>query len=299
MSSQFQQLSNILQGRYPNYAPLWTISRAQFGDNWEKEISENIACVFGQQPGRMWDEAVDGYAEFCTEAVRAQVFFEKNGRYKATNYQEVLRDCYHSADYMERRYLPGQYLSHSVWPHHQRMLRHYIHDLLPRVATDVKLFYEVGVGCGMYSQVTLQTLPNTRGIGYDISDYALNFTYRVVKAHGLADRYDIRNQDIISKPIEEKADFVVSQEVLEHLEDPAAFIRGLFVATRPGGWAYITAAINAAHTDHIYLYRSPAEVRRQIETAGWQVLDEQVECNYPEKPAEVRPTVAGFLARKP
>lgn len=298
-SSQFQQLSSILQGRYPNYAPLWAKSRDQFGGGWEKEISENIARVFGQQPSAMWDEAVDGYAEFCTEAVRAQVFFEKNGRYKASNYQEVLRECYHSSDYMERRYLPGQYLSHSIWPHHQRMLRHYTNDLLPRVAKDVKLFYEVGVGCGMYSQVTLQALPNARGVGYDISDYALNFTYRVVKAHGMADRYEIRNQDIISKPIEQKADFVISQEVLEHLENPPAFIRGLFVATRPGGWAYITAAINAAHTDHIYLYRSPSEVRGQIEAAGWQVLDEQVECNYPEKPIEVRPTVAGFLARKP
>ena len=297
--SPFRQLADQLHRRYGTFATVWEQSRAQFGEAWEQEISENIVRVFGAEPSQRWDEAVDGYAEFCTEALRAQVFFEKHGHYKASNYQEVLKECYHDADYMEKRYLPGQYLSHSIWPHHQRMLRHFTDVLLPKIAADVSLFYEVGVGCGMYSQKTLQALPQARGVGYDISDNALKLTERVVRAHGLADRYEIRNQDIIAQPIERKADFVISQEVLEHLEDPQAFIHGLFAAARPGGWAYITAAINAAHTDHIYRYRSPDEVRAQIERAGWQVQDVQIECNYPDKPVEFRPTIAGFLARKP
>lgn len=296
--STYSQLSEIIHKNYPNYATLWDKSLQQFGPAWEAEISENIARVFGGTPNARWSEAIDGYAEFCTEALRAQVFFEKHGHYQASNYQEVLKECYHSSDYMERRYLPGQYLSHSIWPHHQRMLRHFTNFLLPRVSQDVTLFYEIGVGCGMYSQKTLQFLPNCRGVGYDISDYALNFTHRIISAHGLVSRYEIRNQDIITAPIESKCDFIISQEVLEHLEDPQAFINGLFAAVRPGGWAYITAAINAAHTDHIYLYRSPDEVRAQIEAAGWHIEDTQVECNYPEKPVEQRPTIAGFLAKK-
>ena len=296
--STFYQLSEIIHKSYPNYASLWDKSREQFGDKWEKEISENIKLVFGGAPNSRWNEAVDGYAEFCTEALRAQVFFEKTGRYQATSYQEVVKSCYHSADYMEKRYLPGQYLSHSIWPHHQRMLRRFIGTLLPKISNEVALFYEVGVGCGMYSQVTLQCLQQTKGIGYDISDYALDFTMRIIKAHGLDSRYETRNQNIITDPIDDKCDFVISQEVLEHLEDPETFIRGLHTAVRPGGWSYITAAINAAHTDHIYLYRSPEEVRRQIENAGWSVVDAQIECNYPEKPIEKQPTIAGFLSRK-
>jgi 2-polyprenyl-3-methyl-5-hydroxy-6-metoxy-1,4-benzoquinol methylase len=296
--STFQQLSALLRERYPNYAGLWEKSREEFGPDWEAEISTNIRRVFGGEPGPRWAEAIDGYAEFCTEALRAQVYFERTGRYRATSYQEVVRDCYHSADYMERRYLPGQYLSHMIWPHHQKMLRHFTRTLLPRVTADVARFYEVGVGCGMYSQRTLQLLPESRGVGFDISDYALGFTRRVVEAHGVGGRYATRNQNIIATPIPEKADLVISQEVLEHLEDPAAFVRGLFAATRPGGWGYITAAINAAHTDHIYLYRSTGEVREQIEGAGWRVEDVQVESNYPEKPPEQRPTIVGFLTRR-
>ncbi|GAG91349.1 unnamed protein product, partial [marine sediment metagenome] len=102
----------------------------------------------------------------------------------------------------------------------------------------------------------------------------------------------------ISRPIETKADFIISQEVLEHLDDPQSFINGLYDATRVGGWGYITAAINAGHTDHIFLYRSPEEVRTQIEQAGWSIYDEQIESNYINKPVEIRPTIVGYLTRK-
>lgn len=294
-----QQLMDRCRATAPRFVGQWEKSRVLFGPQWEAEISENIGRVFGSEPSPAWDELLDGYAEFCTDALRAQVFFEKTGRYPADNYAVVNQSCYQSPDYMLRRYLPGQYASHMVWPHHYRLLRGFCDRVLPQVGPDTRVFYEVGVGCGMYSQRTLAALPHARGVGYDISDYALQFTHRVITAHGLADRYRIRNQDIISAPIADKADFVISQEVLEHLEDPQAFIHGLFAAARPGGWAYITAAITAAHTDHIYLYHSADEVRAQIEAAGFDVRDAQIECNYPEKPVEFRPTVAAFLARRP
>ena len=298
MRTTFSQLLQEMKEKYPNYAPLWVQSRDRFGSAWEQELSHHLDLVFGAQPSERWDEAVKGYAEFCTEALRAQLFYERHGRYPASNYQEVLETCYRSADYMQVRYLPGQYISHFIWPHHQRMLRHYIDELLPRISADVVLFYEVGVGCGMYSQETLRAIPGARGVGLDISDYALEFTSRVVKAHGLGERYSTRNQDIIQEDIVEKADLVISQEVLEHLEDPGAFVGGLFRATRDGGWGYITAAVNAAHTDHIYHYKSVSEVEEQIVSSGWSVDDVQVECNYPEKPEEHRPTIVGFLCRK-
>jgi len=296
--SVFRKLYQIIKEKYPNYASQWLRSLNEFGKDWEEEISINISRVFGSEYNEKWEQAVLGYAEFCTEALRAQVFFEKNNRYKASNYSEVVKECYHSSDYMKIRYLPGQYLSHYIWPHHQKMLRHFMRNLLPKIKDDVSLFYEVGVGCGMYSQKSLEKMPKAQGIGYDISDYALEFTLDVVRKHNFGKRYAIKNQDIISKPINRKADFVISQEVLEHLEDPQAFIVGLYNATEPKGWGYITAAINASHTDHIYLYRSPEEVQKQIEAAGWKVYDVQIESNYPDKPVEVRPTIAGYLVRK-
>ena len=190
--SVFKKLYQIIEDKYPNYAPLWLKSLDQFGETWEEEISHNISCVFGGEYNKRWDEAVEGYAEFCTEALRAQAFFEKNKCYKASDYETVVKECYHSPEYMQIRYLPGQYLSHYIWPHHQKMLRHFVQNLIPKIKDDVSLFYEVGVGCGMYSQRSLYAIPKATGVGYDISSYSLEFTQRVLQAHGLGDRYKIK-----------------------------------------------------------------------------------------------------------
>lgn len=297
--STFQQMFALVEGSYPNYAGAWSEARTTNGGSWEKEISERIALVFGSMPNDDWREAVDGYAEFCTDALRAQVFFERHGRYPESDYDTVVAACYADEDYMNRRYLPGQYLSHYIWPHHFRMLSRYRDVLLGGVSSEIRNFYEVGVGCGMYSLQTLLRRPECRGIGFDISPFSTAFTARVVKAHGLADRYETRTQDAFVNGPSELADLVISQEVLEHLPDPANFVAQLRSMTRPDGWGYITAAINAAHTDHIYLYRSPNEVVEQLERAGWVIVDKQIESNYPEKPEQFRPTIAGFLVQNP
>jgi SAM-dependent methyltransferase len=292
-------MQRLIQERYPTLARVWTNAIERNPPEWERELSGLITRVFGDEPSARWDEAVDGYAEFCTEAMRAQVYFERHGRYQATNYADVVRACYHDADYMQRRYLPGQFLSHFVWPHHNAMLHRYLTVLLPKFAGEVTTFYEIGVGCGMYSLQTLKRLPHVRGVGYDISTYSTDFTKRVIDACGLGGRYHVSNEDIVAHRPAAVADFVINQEVLEHLEDPAGFVKGLVHTVRPGGWGYITAAVNAAHTDHIYLYRSPDEVERQLVDAGWRIVDTQVESNYPEKPIERRPTIVGFLVQRP
>ena len=155
------------------------------------------------------------------------------------------------------------------------------------------------MGCGMYSLKTLESRPSSIGVGFDISKYSLNFTRRVIAAHGFGERYTIQQRDVIARPVTRLCDLIISQEVLEHLEDPPAFLRALRAMLKPGGYGYITAAINAGHTDHIYLYRTADEVRTQLTDAGFNVLDSQIESNYPEKPVELRPTAAGFLVLNP
>jgi len=293
----FSQMYAIMRESYPRFAELWAKSRQDFGPEWEKDFSQKISKLFGDTRNERWTFATDGYAEFCTDALRAQVFFDKHGRYQASNYDDVFKNCYSNYDYMGKRYLPGQYLSHYVWPHHHSMLRRYLAKL-PDFASGVKTFFEVGVGCGMYSHLTLEKMPGTKGTAFDISQHSLDFAANVMKVNGLADRYSTRNCDIIKNPPSDKCDLIICQEVLEHLEDPQLFIGALRNMTKENGLGYITAAINAGHTDHIYLYRKPEEVQAQLEKAGWKILDTHIEQAYPEKPEHQRPTIAGYFLRK-
>ena len=50
-----------------------------------------------------------------------------------------------------------------------------------------------------------------------------------------------------------------------------AFLVGLKKLTTLGGRLFVTAALNAAHADHIYLYRKPEEIIAQVEAAGMHV----------------------------
>lgn len=279
------------------FAKVWEQSYNRFGKEWENDLSKKIELLFGPEDNERWAQAVEGYVAFSFDAIKAQSYFEQHGVYPASSYADCLELCYRNPDYMKRRYLPGQYLSHYIWPHHYTMLSHYRQQVLPQLKA-AKQFYEVGVGCGMYSATTLTEIPEISGIGVDISDYSLGFTQSVVEAHGFGDRYKIMNHNIYDGAPAGKADLVICQEVLEHIESPQDFIAALGDMVRPGGEAYISAAINAAHTDHIYLYRSPAEVRAQLEAAGWRVKSEHIEQVQSGKDEGRRPTIAAYFCTR-
>jgi len=296
MTPYFEHMLAEMKIRYPSFSNTWEETRAEFGASWQAEFEANIANLI--EAGMLTpDEALDGYAEFCTDALRSQIFFERNRRYKASNYAAVAAEYYHNVEFMNRAYLPGMFLSHFVWPHHHRMLL-WFGELMKGLDGKVEAFAEVGVGCGMYSKEVLRLFPASRGSGYDISEHSLAFTKRVAAAFGFGGRYDIHQQDVILKP-PPAVDLLLNQEVLEHLEDPPAFLAALYNMTRPGGHAYIAAAVNAAHVDHIYLYRSVDEVRQQLVAAGYSIVAERAELAYGGKPIEVTPCHAGFLCQRP
>jgi 2-polyprenyl-3-methyl-5-hydroxy-6-metoxy-1,4-benzoquinol methylase len=185
-------------------------------------------------------------------------------------------------------YLPGILLSQFLWSHHYRQLQFFRERYVPK-ASGARLFYDVGVGTGFYSKEMLVALRQVRGIGCDISEHSLGHTTRMLDRWGLAARFEPRWVDILEARLP-PADCIVSVEVLEHLEDPPAFLRALHRMLRPGGVGYITAAINAPNADHIYLYRSIAEVTREIEEAGFRVLDQAEYLGYEPKAGESVPS---------
>src|SRR5665213_200297 len=228
--------------------------------------------------------------------LRNQSFYEKHRRYKASSYAECVDAYYHNADHMIRCYLPGMYLSHLLWPQHYNMLRGFRDGMLRRLEKP-KLFFEVGVGCGMYSKVLLEHFPDIRGIGFDISPYALKFTEDLVTLFDHGDRYTIEQRDI-RHGYHESCDFLVCQEVLEHLENPEEFCRWLYDMITPGGHGYITAAVNAAHSDHIFHFRDPLQLEAMLRAAGFQPKSLQEEFAAGYKTRELTPSLAGYLVER-
>jgi len=64
-------------------------------------------------------------------------------------------------------------------------------------------------------------------------------------------------------------------EVLEHVEEPARFMGRIRELAAPGGYVFITTAINAPAVDHIYLFETPEAVRELVRSAGFAIEGEQ------------------------
>ncbi len=292
------RISRLAAEKTPFFADVWQRQYNEFGELWARDISDALTLLFGSgEEG--WEDALIGYADFSMQALRCQQEFEKTRRYREASAEELLSSCYEDEEFMRASYLPGLFLSHYLWRHHYKLLKFFREDVLPGAGEPAN-FCEVGVGTGLYSFETLRALPESHGKGVDISEYSLDFTRRLVRAAGLSGRYETAQMDVFrSLPgAPDSFDFVVCQEVLEHLEDPAKLCGILLELARPGAAAYITAAINAAHTDHIYLFRTPDEVEKMLVSAGWKIVDSRAEYAYEGKPKDVTPCVAGFFCRK-
>jgi SAM-dependent methyltransferase len=249
-----------------------SIDRAalEFGSEWQKDFETMLGCLYSE--GDLLESAVKGYGGFVVDSMRRQKRFEVDLTYPAKTYAEAAKEVYLNDDYMERQYLPGLLLSHYLWTHHYQQIKFFRGFFVSVLrAHGVSDFAEVGVGTGIYSRVILDELPEIRGVGFDISPLSLKFTQRHVAGYGFSDRYELLLQDILTDPPGRKFQSVICVEVLEHLEDPVALLRGLKAMVAPGGKLFVTAALNAAHADHIYLYRQPSDVLAQAEEAGLHV----------------------------
>jgi SAM-dependent methyltransferase len=242
-------------------------AEAEFGPVWAADFSAMLANFYGDDAALQ--DAVKGYAAFVMDSMRRQKRFEQELSYPAKTYAEAAAEVYYNDDYMRRQYLPGLLLSHYLWTHHYQQIEYFKGFFLPWLQRQgVEEFAEVGVGTGIYSRLALQALPQLRGTGLDISPLSLEFTGAHVGSFGFGPRYTLRRQDILEEGSPQQYRAVVCVEVLEHLEDPVAFLVGLKKLTAPGGRLFVTAALNAAHADHIYLYGKPEEVVAQVEAAG-------------------------------
>jgi SAM-dependent methyltransferase len=69
-------------------------------------------------------------------------------------------------------------------------------------------------------------------------------------------------------------DLVVMIELLEHLPDPAGFLRGAFRVLKDGGLAYLTFALRMPQIDHLQDFTSIEECRALVAESGFALVRE-------------------------
>jgi SAM-dependent methyltransferase len=265
-----------------------------FGGDWAAELEDALTTLCADDVAL--EAAAKGYSAFALDSMRRQKAFEIAREYPLKTYAEAAGEVYFNSEHMMREYLPGLLLSHFLWPHHYRQLQFFDTAFAGAMRLSAQpQFAEVGVGTAVYSRRLLVRQPQSTGNGYDISPSSCQFARQHIEAAGVQARYTMNEQDIIAQPIA-PVPWLVCVEVLEHLEQPVDFLKALRAGLAPGGKAFITAALNAAHTDHIYLYRNGEEVWEHLRAAGFTLEQSFVAAAYaPPGPGVPVPLAAAFV----
>jgi 2-polyprenyl-3-methyl-5-hydroxy-6-metoxy-1,4-benzoquinol methylase len=292
-------VSSTLGDEAPYLQGIIVKQHALFGDQWLRAFEDDLAICFAQNLEAL-RKAARGYIKFALEGMLLQKRFDKSRRYETKNFEQATAEVYSNEEYMHTLYLPGIYLSHFLWRHHYLQYKRFQESFLPLILKHGGgHFYDVGVGTGFYSREMLRNVPNLTGTGFDLSQHSLKYTENMISAFGLGSRYSCHLRNILVEPIPRAVPFIVNVEVLEHLEDPVAFLTGLGQILEPGGFGMITAAVTAPNADHIYLYNSVNDVVAHIEAAGFRVIDACEDAAYqPLKPHESVPRNASVIVTR-
>jgi 2-polyprenyl-3-methyl-5-hydroxy-6-metoxy-1,4-benzoquinol methylase len=238
--------------------------------------------------GSDMDVALEAVLEYTHLYMRHQVSFLSKGEYSNTDFEQVYRDVYDNEELMLGTYLPGLYLTQLYWPVHYRVLSLYEREFLDGAAKHgaPKRLLELGVGHGMTLLTAKRRFPAAGGLAVDVSRHSLRFAETLLRTSGVdVSGLEFRKADVVSAEFDARdaCELGTMGEILEHVQEPQRALDNFRKLLVPGAHAFITTVIDSNAVDHIYQFKSQAEIDSMIGAAGFTLQRSEL-----IRPAELR-----------
>lgn len=217
-----------------------------------------------------FDYAVETYMDLCAETVAEQMSFMKTGKYSCILSADACKDVYSNPEKM-KSYMHGVLLTQFLWKNHFLMMKFYLRDVLGSIRP--KECLEIGVGHGLLLSRAINKFPEARFRVVDISPISIAMANKIIR-YQTDYHKDIEfiESDIREFSTENKFDYVIMGEVLEHVEDPLSLLRAVKGLLSPDGCFYMTTCANCPAIDHVYCFNSVEEIIDMIHEGGFRVL---------------------------
>lgn len=213
---------------------------------------------------------VEDYRWVSERLLEEEIYFQREGSYRLSTFQEAYDEVYSNIDYMGR-YMRGLMISQIIWDQHARAFDVFRQEFLTSLAPDSR-YLEIGPGHGIFLYFA-SIQPNVAALeAWDVSEGSIVETREALHRLGVSREVALVQQDILKAPERHNEfDAAVISEVLEHLERPDMALQSLRAALKPGGRIFIHVPINSPAPDHIYLWRQIEEFHSFVEAQGFRI----------------------------
>jgi len=216
----------------------------------------------------------ESYLILVMDTFREQMYFQQHKKYRYSTFAEVANDVYFNETYMAH-YMYALALTLFFWPNHLGMFR-FLKKTLPR---DKKGKYlEIGPGHGFFITTAMETTAFDSFTGVDISETSIEQTGALVdhylKGKGKKSP-QLKCMDFLTADLpDSEFDAVVMGEVLEHVEQPDAFMKRVRDVAKKDAYIFITTCIDAPVKDHIYLFENTKQIADLFDDCGLSIKSE-------------------------
>ncbi len=213
------------------------------------------------------DDIIKSYNNTVKMLIKEKFYFTKYGKYRLDSLDQAIKQVY-SDDQLMKDYMIWIVYTNLFIDNHLKVY-HFFKNMISKQSGEKYL--EVGTGHGLYFNEAMISGNFTHYHGVDLSETSVKISKYITSKHEHESDYEIDYMDVFDLDESNKYDFISSGEVLEHVEDPKAFLEKFHRLLTPEGRCYISTATNSPAPDHIYLFKNSQDVIDIIEKCGFEV----------------------------
>jgi 2-polyprenyl-3-methyl-5-hydroxy-6-metoxy-1,4-benzoquinol methylase len=279
---------------YPKIRQNFENNEAFFGELAEKMLS----WAYNFLGDDLWPKTIEGYKKFVADVNRSQMKYEKTEEYMNASYEDVFKNVYDNAEFMEM-YHWGVYITTFAWEHHLELHKYFNESFLDLFPDEELQAIDLGAGSGIWSMFIADRNNKWKTIAVDISEKSVALTTKFIECNDFSNNIVMKADDALTYKTDELNDFGVSCFLIEHLENPINLLENLNENLKPGAYAFVTAALTAAEIDHIFEIKKESELILMAEKAGFRVISSYSAApkNHPRK-LKFLPRSMGMVLQK-
>ena len=220
-----------------------------------------------------YEEIVQAYDSIMNMQFKEEIYFKRHKRYRYSTFAETHKFVYSNEEYM-KKYMVGLGISNMLWPIHWQLFDFFKTQL--QALPQGENYLEIGMGHGLHFLEAMKSKHYEHYLGVDISKACVELTQKLVQNANLDGEYQLLCKDIFDLKTDQLFDFIVFGEVLEHIENPALFLKTIKKYLKKDGYAYMSTCVNSPAIDHIFLFKTIEEIRQLVSLCGFEMLHETI-----------------------